>query len=103
MNLLYDHKVTVLRSVLTADAFGSSTELEGVTHYQLPCKITEVTSGTTGRVFGRKGLPCSYNMWCGVCDILENDRIMDGTTKYEVLDVVNWKNRFLKIRLGWVK
>lgn len=103
MNLLFDRRVNVLRSVLTADDFGSHTELEGVIHYQLSCKITEASYGTTGRVFGRKGLPCSYNMWCGVCDILENDRIVDGTIKYEVLNVTNWKNRFLKIRLGWVK
>lgn len=103
MNLLFDKKVDVLRSILTSDDFGSNTELEGIIYYQLPCRIVESSAGVTGRVFGRKGLPCSYNMWCGVCDILENDRIMDGTTKYEVLDVVNWKNRFLKIRLGWVK
>lgn len=104
--LLFNRKVNVLRPVSTDDDFGSQIQVIGITTinlYQLPCRINESGFGVTGKVFGRKGLPCTHDMFCGVVDIVEDDRVDDGSRVYEVLNVTNWNNKFLKIRLGLVK
>lgn len=102
MDMLLDKRVSVFRPVKTADDFGSHTAINGMFLYNMACRIVDVRRDES-RTFGRKSQVSSHVMFCNVISITENDIVKDGSLTYEVLDVQNQRNRFLRIRLGLVK
>ncbi len=63
----------------------SGTDIEDYEEYlsSVPCSIQPVDDSYTER--GEGQFSKNFQMFCGVCDILDGDRIVDGDKKYKVI------------------
>ena len=102
MNQMIDRKVNVVRITATKDGYGTQSEVEVILHYNLPCRITE-NRGDEGKTFGSERQTSSHTMYCKIVDITAKDRVIDGSLKYEILDISNKEGRFLRLKLGLVQ
>lgn len=96
----YNKTVTVERLV-PSDESGNDTESYEIYLTGVPCHIQPLDESFTEDVdgsFGKDSL-----MFCSVLDILENDKIVDGTVKYKVVGIKSFnfldENRHMELRI----
>lgn len=104
MKHLLNNKVDIIRPALTDDSMGGETAVDSTLHHNLPCRIN-VARGTERRAFGKESKFRSHIMRCRIVDIVESDVVVDGSLRYEILDVSTapQPGQFLTISLSLVR
>ena len=89
--MLFNAKVDIIEVEKAKDSYGSYTEIERVSHYQIPCRINWLR-GREKIQFDRKTYYRDARVYCRPISVNTNDRIRYGGTKYEIVDVANIDN-----------
>jgi len=103
MKTLYNRRVTILRKISSvSDGMMGTEEHWGVHLRSVACSV-EPVSAEERLAYGKEDYVLSYRLRCASIDVKPTDRVVYGTSTYNVLSISILRDSHMSILLGTSK
>jgi len=103
MKTLFNRRVTVLRKIYSvSDGMMGADEHWGVHLRNVACSIESV-SAEERLAYGKEDYVLSYRLRCASMDVKPTDRVVYGTSTYNILSISTLRDDHMSILLGTSK